>query len=428
MKKIFTFIAAALLSVTTFAETSTVLYEHPVGDPALAINWNDTSVANIAKAQLNSAQVGDYIQVTVQENGTSGWPSACITSKVTWNNMSGTCSFSMTKNSGSNYVFRYGLTYSGLRQIQQYNSYVNGAGFNLLKIELISMESTADLSHTIWFGNVACNWSGILLVASNFAAEGELAGAAIGDTLRVHHSSLGAEPKMALVNATGNYDVITGCEYKNVAGDYTDYILTQDILDVVEANHFQISANDLTLTQVELLAAIENDPDWQETTVWSSEIPMAISWDNSTWTGTYFDTFNNANAIVPTLKEGNVIRAYISSIAAWQTPQFSVQYKDGTDWDQWKDLTYKAAHGILSVTIPSDAVGTLLHDRGIVISGIYYYINRVAIYAPKGGTTAIETPSLVGEGRGEAAKILRNGQLFIIRDDKTYTLQGQLIK
>ena len=32
------------------------------------------------------------------------------------------------------------------------------------------------------------------------------------------------------------------------------------------------------------------------------------------------------------------------------------------------------------------------------------------------------------EGRGEASKILRNGQIFILRADKTYTLQGQEVK
>ena len=35
------------------------------------------------------------------------------------------------------------------------------------------------------------------------------------------------------------------------------------------------------------------------------------------------------------------------------------------------------------------------------------------------------TPFPSGEGRGEATKLLRNGQIFILRGDKVYTLQGQ---
>ena len=38
------------------------------------------------------------------------------------------------------------------------------------------------------------------------------------------------------------------------------------------------------------------------------------------------------------------------------------------------------------------------------------------------------TPFPSGEGRGEASKILRDGQVFIFRGDKTYTLQGQEVK
>lgn len=33
-----------------------------------------------------------------------------------------------------------------------------------------------------------------------------------------------------------------------------------------------------------------------------------------------------------------------------------------------------------------------------------------------------------GEGRGEALKLLHNGQIFILRGEKTYTLQGQEVR
>ena len=50
-------------------------------------------------------------------------------------------------------------------------------------------------------------------------------------------------------------------------------------------------------------------------------------------------------------------------------------------------------------------------------------------YFTKKTTTAIdETPSPSGEGWGEASKILRDGQLLILRDGKTYTLTGQEVR
>ena len=48
---------------------------------------------------------------------------------------------------------------------------------------------------------------------------------------------------------------------------------------------------------------------------------------------------------------------------------------------------------------------------------------------PDDTPTAIDnTPFPSGEGRGEASKLLHNGQILILRGDKTYTLQGQEVK
>ena len=47
----------------------------------------------------------------------------------------------------------------------------------------------------------------------------------------------------------------------------------------------------------------------------------------------------------------------------------------------------------------------------------------------EGVPTGIDnTPFLSGEGRGEASKILRNGEVLILRDGKTYTIQGIVVK
>jgi hypothetical protein len=43
----------------------------------------------------------------------------------------------------------------------------------------------------------------------------------------------------------------------------------------------------------------------------------------------------------------------------------------------------------------------------------------------EGVPTGIDnTPFLSGEGREEASKLLRNGEVLILRDGKTYTIQG----
>ena len=50
-------------------------------------------------------------------------------------------------------------------------------------------------------------------------------------------------------------------------------------------------------------------------------------------------------------------------------------------------------------------------------------------FTTTGTATAIDnTPFPSGEGRGEATKFLRNGQIFILRGDKTYTVTGQEVR
>ena len=269
MKKYFLFFAALCCAITLFAETSTVLYEHQDGDPDLAVNWNRPKGTVFAFNQLSTPAAGDFLQVTVHENGASQYPSTCISSYNSWTNLLGTCSFSMKQNDDQNFVFRFGITPSGLAQMQLDSFYVNGAGFNLLKVEHISMESTEDLSNTIWFGNMVCSWSGINLIAGNFASAEE------GWTLRVHHTDLGKNAKMALMH---NYKAITGHEYALVNGDFTDYILTQNILDTMATGNFRISAYNLTLTQVELIAPLpETKVVTVRTTLWEGSQVMAWS-------------------------------------------------------------------------------------------------------------------------------------------------------
>ena len=306
-KSISLFIALLAFAVTLSAETATVLYEHQDGDPDVAVNWNQNAEATFTAAQLSTAQAGDFIQVTVAENGTSNYPSACISSKATWTNMLGTCSFSMTKNSGETHVFRYGLTPSGLNQLQAADSYVNGAGFNLLKIEHISTASTEDLSNTIWFGNMVCSWSGINLIAGNFAV------AEVGYTLRVHHSDLGTNAKMALMH---NYAKITGYDYALVHGDYTDYVLTQNILDTMATGNFRISAYNLTLTQVELIAPQpETSFVTLRTTMWEGEQEMG--WSQLCPMGSFISQIAEGDSIYVTVSEKDPDKSWQQLRVAW---------------------------------------------------------------------------------------------------------------
>ena len=93
-------------------------------------------------------------------------------------------------------------------------------------------------------------------------------------------------------------------------------------------------------------------------------------------------------------------------------------------------ITYKqydaGAETTPSITVKSDdPTYTLVADG---TSGQLYY-EYIQVVLPKKAATAIDnTPSLSGEGRGEASKIIRNGQLLIEKNGKTYTVTGVQVK
>lgn len=71
------------------------------------------------------------------------------------------------------------------------------------------------------------------------------------------------------------------------------------------------------------------------------------------------------------------------------------------------------------------------HDSNEVKDSKYIALRNVKIegQAFEAEATAIDhTPFPSGEGRGEASKLLRNGQLFVLRDGKTYNVLGTQVR
>lgn len=55
-------------------------------------------------------------------------------------------------------------------------------------------------------------------------------------------------------------------------------------------------------------------------------------------------------------------------------------------------------------------------------------IEKIIVIQPSGATAIDNTPFPSGDGRGEASKLLRNGQIYLLRGDKTYTITGVEVK
>jgi len=91
----------------------------------------------------------------------------------------------------------------------------------------------------------------------------------------------------------------------------------------------------------------------------------------------------------------------------------------GTDIPLW-DVTEFPYDGALTLT----AAHVAALQGGFTLGGTGVTITKLVLKKFKGGTTAVDNTN----ADSKAVKLIRDGQVFILRDNKTYTLQGQLIK
>lgn len=241
---IFALCACLWVCAPLHAETATTLYEHQEGDPDVAVNWSKTTERTIDASAFVSAQVGDFVQVTVMGTGNI---QCILRDQSTHDQLINTATYANT--SSAENVYRYGLTAAGLTAAQTNGCYLAGANCNLLKIELISTSSTDNFTDVVWFGSKVCSWNGVQLAAANYASVEE------GWTLRVHHTDLGANPRLGLYNAYT--EAITGHDYAAVSGDYTDITVDAAMLEVMATGNFFVRGNAITLTKIEVFSPMK---------------------------------------------------------------------------------------------------------------------------------------------------------------------------
>ena len=156
-----------------------------------------------------------------------------------------------------------------------------------------------------------------------------------------------------------------------------------------------------------------------ETVLWTGN--AAISWNSEEYAGDKLDTRNVSEIMFAGLQEGDVIRVTYAEAA--EDAQFGLQYKAGDNWS-WTDLPIVMEQGAFAYKVTSDEMAMLIADRGIIVTGIKYHATQISIFAPEKG----EGIDKVSGNQESSTKLLRNGQLFILRGNKVYTINGQIVK
>ena len=120
------------------------------------------------------------------------------------------------------------------------------------------------------------------------------------------------------------------------------------------------------------------------------------------------------------LAKDDSIKIYYAD--AIEGAQFALTYKAGDEWS-WTDLAVTNHTSFFAYKVATDEIAQDIADHGLVIRGQGYHLTSIVISKPKGSASAID--EIVSAKIGGSQKLLRNGQLYILRDGKIFNALGQ---
>lgn len=144
------------------------------------------------------------------------------------------------------------------------------------------------------------------------------------------------------------------------------------------------------------------------------------------WEDTYVDGVEINSAAIATFKAGDILRVYVT--VPESGANFKIVYKGAPDWSettipsittQWPWVNGGETYKDFALT---EADLTAFSGKNIyVYKGDNSTIVKVSLLTEDhGGTTAIDNTN----ANAKATKIIRNGQVVILRDNKEYSIFG----
>lgn len=286
----------------------------------------------------------------------------------------------------------------------------------------------------LWQGDSAISWNAEAYAGGEFETSADLfAGLLPDDTIRVYTAE-------AVEGAQYNLTYKAGDSWEwtelptTVENGVINYIVASETIAteiaergiIVRGQGYHMTFITMTTHSSDTVGPIDPQPsdsiDYTglvESVVWTGD--AAISWNSEEYAGDKLDTRNVSETMFAGLQEGDVIRVTYAEAA--EDAQFGLQYKAGDNWS-WTDLAIVHEEGAFAYQVASDDMAMLIADRGIIVTGIKYHATQISIFAPEKG----EGIDKVSGNQESSSKLLRNGMLFILRGNKVYTINGQIVK
>lgn len=282
---------------------------------------------------------------------------------------------------------------------------------------------------TVWTGNEPISWNQEVYAGSQFETPANtFTGLAQGHTIKVTVVAMIDEPQYVMTYKAG-----TGWEWTDlsttVAEGIMSYTVESDQIATEIADRgliFRGQGYNITAIVVDDNQGETPEPqpqpgeEYEDQNVWTGDV--AISWNQEVYAGSEMDTYNVQQDMLAGLAKDDSIKIYYAD--AIEGAQFALTYKAGEEWS-WTDLAISQHNGFFAYKVASDEIAQDIADHGLVIRGQGYHATAVVIGKPK-STTGIDP--VTGNLSPVTHKVLRNGQVLIIREDAIYNILGQQIQ
>ena len=286
----------------------------------------------------------------------------------------------------------------------------------------------------VWVGNIAISWDNTRYIGMQFDTRdyGDIffPDMKAEDTIRVSISDIEENAQFVLGYKAGDNWEWTDLEGTVVEGDSVIIypIATDGIATLIKERglivkgiyfHARRIVVRTAATTPEPIDPEEPTGEYEFTDVWTGD--KAISWNTEVYAGEQFDTYVFQQDMFAGIAKDDSIKVYYAQ--AISGAQFAASYKAGDNWD-WTDLAIVEKDGFYAYRVADEQMAQWIADRGIVLRGQGYHATRIAVGKPKAteGLESIQSSVISSQ------KILRNGQVLIVREDAVYTILGQKIQ
>ena len=278
--------------------------------------------------------------------------------------------------------------------------------FYLISAIIISLTASAT---DLWTGSKAVTWgAGLQIAASEFAA------ATPGQKIVLHYSDATDGLELKVMNA--NFDHLAGSrEELGISGNGTvEQFLTQAAVDSLKLYGLELIGANFTATKVELL---DGKTLKEGITVWTGYF-----WADS-WSTLQLYCNSYAGVDFSTVK---AIRFYSEAANGAYVLNFLKGWGEGEKFADQSNMTDGEGYKELSLT----------DDLRNAVAGASHWMiqfNKEALDAfnvtdivlvPTDSATAISNTAI----EAKSIKIIRNGQILILKGDKTYNALGVELK